>query len=423
VRALGGDGTPSLRLRVPAEARQNARRLLEGHAVGPTDLVVALNPGSVYGGAKRWPPERFAAVADGLAERRGARILLIGSPQERPILDEVGARMRHPAINLGGRTDLGTLVGLLARTHLLLANDTGAMHVAAAVETPVLAIFGPTDAQATGPLGPHSRIVRKPVPCSPCLLRECPIDHRCMTRVTVEQVLHAAVELLKNSHGSRLGIDHPGPHARLSRAMPRTGEVPPRGLGAPAAFLDRDGTIIEDLGYLGDPAGIRFIPGAVEALQRLQASGYRLILVTNQAGVARGLITEEDVRRVNGRLAALLTEAGVRLDGIYYCPHHPEQGPPEYRRECECRKPKPGMIHQAIRDSDLDPARSVVIGDHVTDAALAQAFPGMRAIMLRTGHGQEQWEKIQAGTLPPPEHVADDLRAAVEWFLARTEQR
>jgi heptosyltransferase-2 len=439
VRALGGDGTPSLRLRVPAEARQNARRLLEGHAVGPTDLVVALNPGSVYGGAKRWSPERFAAVADGLAERRGARILLIGSPQERPILDEVGARMRHPAINLGGRTDLGTLVGLLARIHLLLTNDTGAMHVAAAVDTPVLAIFGPTDAQATGPLGAHSRIVREPVPCSPCLLRECPIDHRCMTRVTEDRVLQAALELLEAPLGSRPGIGHPGPIPTglsiCDRPLPNGkignpkssiengNRVPPRGLDAPAAFLDRDGTIIEDLGYLGDPAGIRFIPGAVEALQRLQASGYRLILVTNQAGVARGLITEEDVRRVNGRLAALLTEAGVRLDGMYYCPHHPEHGPPEYRRECECRKPKPGMIHQAIRDSDLDPARSVVIGDHVTDAALAQAFPGMRAIMLRTGHGQEQWEKIQAGTLPPPEHVADDLRAAVEWFLARTEQR
>lgn len=400
VRALGGDGTRSLRLRVPAAARQNAQRLLEAHAVGPTDRVVALNPGSVYGGAKRWPPERFAVVADGLAERRGTRILLIGSPQERPILDEVGGRMRHPAINLGGHTDLGTLVGLLARTHLLLTNDTGAMHVAAAVGTPVLAIFGPTDPQATEPLGPHSRIVREPVPCSPCLLRECPIDHRCMTRVTADHVRQEALALLDSTRGAWIS-----------------------GRGSPAAFLDRDGTIIDDLGYLGDPAGIRFIPGAVEALQRLQRSGYRLILVTNQAGVARGLITEADVRRVNDRLAALLTEAGVRLDGIYYCPHHPEHGPPEYRRECACRKPKPGMIHQAIRDSDLDPARSVVIGDHVTDAALAQAFPGMRAIMVRTGHGQEQWEEIQAGTLPPPEHVADDLRAAVDWFLARVEQR
>jgi heptosyltransferase-2 len=297
------------------------------------------------------------------------------------------------------------------------------MHVATAVGTPVLAIFGPTDAQATGPLGPHSRIVREPVPCSPCLLRECPIDHRCMTHVTVDHVLQEAMALLDSARGSRPGIDHPGPHPRLSRALPGTGAVPPRGPGSPAAFLDRDGTIIEDLGYLGDPAGIRFIPGAVEALRRLQRSGYRLILVTNQAGVARGLITEADVRKVNDRLMALLTEAGVRLDGIYYCPHHPEHGPPEYRRECACRKPKPGMIHQAIRDCDLDPARSVVIGDHVTDAGLALAFPGMRAILVRTGHGQEQWEKIQAGTLPSPEHVADDLGAAVEWFLARAERR
>lgn len=189
--------------------------------------------------------------------------------------------------------------------------------------------------------------------------------------------------------------------------------------GSPAAFLDRDGTIIEDLGYLGDPAGIRFIPGAVGALRALQHAGFRLVLVTNQAGVARGLISEADVRRVNGRLTALLAEAGIPLDGIYYCPHHPEYGPPEYRRDCDCRKPRPGMIWQAVRDLGLDPARSVVIGDHVSDARLAQAFPGMRGILLRTGHGAEEWQKIQQGELARPEHVADDLRAAVEWFLAR----
>jgi len=403
VRALGGNGAPSLRLRVTAGARHSAQKLLENHAIGPTELAVALNPGSVYGGAKRWPVERFAAVADGLAERCGARILLIGSLQERSMLDEVGARMRHPAINLGGCTDLGALVGVLERARLLLTNDTGAMHVAAAVGTPVLAIFGPTDPQATGPLGPYSRIVRDPVPCSPCLLRECPIDHRCMTRVTVDHVLREALALLETPSPSRLPPD-------ASR-------------GNAAAFLDRDGTIIEDLGYLGDPAGIRFIPGAIEALQALQRAGYRLILVTNQAGVARGLITEADVRRVNDRLAALLAEGGVRLHEIYYCPHHPEHGPPEYRRDCDCRKPKPGMIHQAVRDLDLDPARSVVIGDHVTDAVLAQTFPGMRAILVCTGHGAEQWQKIQAGVLARPEHVAKDLGAAVEWFLARAERQ
>jgi len=408
VRMLGGNGMPSLRLRVTPEAREAAGGLLTELSVGPGDVCVALTPGAVYGGAKRWPMERFAAVADGLVERCGARILLIGSVQERSRLDEVGARMRHPAVNLGGRTNLQALTGILERARLLVTNDTGAMHVAAAVGTPVLAVFGPTDPQATGPLAAHSRILREPVPCSPCLLRECPIDHRCMTRITVDQVLEAAVELLKNAHGSR-----------LSAAPPSGSPVP----GSPAAFLDRDGTIIEDLGYLGDPDGIRFIPGAIEALQALQRAGYRLVLVTNQAGVARGLITEADVRRVNARLAARLAEAGVPLHGIYCCPHHPEHGPPEYRRDCGCRKPKPGMIHQAVRDLDLDPARSVVIGDHVTDAALAQAFPGMRAILVRTGHGAEQWEKIQAGALPRPEHVAEDLQAAVRWFLARAEER
>lgn len=403
IRVLGGDRSPSPRLRVTREAREAAGGLLSDLGVGSGDLCVALNPGAVYGGAKRWSPEGFAAVADGVAERCGARILLVGSAQERPILDGVAARMRHPAINLGGRTDLQTLVGLLERTRLLLTNDTGAMHVAAAVGTPVLALFGPTDPRATGPLASAGRIVQEPVPCSPCLLRECPIDHRCMTRVTVDRVLREALALLETCSSSHLAPD-------ASR-------------GQAAAFLDRDGTIIEDLGYLGDPDGIRFIPGAIEALRALQRAGYRLVLVTNQAGVARGLITEADVRRVNARLAARLAEADVPLHGIYYCPHHPEHGPPEYRRDCGCRKPRPGMIHQAMRDLHLDPARSVVIGDHGTDAALAQEFPGMRAILVRTGHGAEEWEKIQAGGSVRPEHVAADLRAAVAWFLARVEQR
>lgn len=397
--ALGGDGRPPLRLPVTAEARRRAGQLLRAHGIAGTEPLVALNPGSAYGGAKRWPADRFAAVADGLVASRGARILLIGSGGEREVLDQVAAHMRQPAVHLGGRTDLAGLVGVLERARLLLSNDTGAMHVAAALGTPVLAIFGPTAPAATGPLGRWARIVRQPVACSPCLLRECPIDHRCMTGVMVDQVLKSALELLDAAPASRFT---PG----VSR-------------GTPAAFLDRDGTIIEDPGYLRDPGQIQFIPGALEALRALQAAGYRLVLVTNQAGVARGLLTEEDVRKVNERLAALLAEAGIRLAGIYYCPHHPEYGPPEYRRDCDCRKPKPGMIHRAVRDLGLDPSQSVIIGDHVTDADLARSFPGMVGIMLRTGHGAEQWQKIQAGELKRPACVMDDLKAAVDWFLAQ----
>ncbi len=398
VRGLGADGTtPTLRLPVTEEAHRRGSELLLQHGILATRPLVALNPGSVYGSAKRWPADRFATMADALMESRGATIILVGSEGERPLLDEVAAHMRRSAVNLGGRTDLLTLLGVLARVHLLVSNDTGAMHVAAAVGTPVLAIFGPTDELATGPLGRSACLVREPVPCSPCLLRECPIDHRCMTGVTVAQVLREAGVLLDATHAPHLT-----PHA--SR-------------GVAAAFLDRDGTIIEDPGYLSDPEKIQFIPGAIDALRALQQAGYRLVLVTNQAGVARGLLTETDVQRVNERLMRLLAEAGVHLDGIYYCPHHPDYGPPEYRRECDCRKPKPGMIHRAIRDLGLNPSRSVVIGDHVTDAALAQAFPGMVGIMLRTGHGAEQWQKIQDGTLAKPEHVAGDLTAAAEWFL------
>jgi len=189
-----------------------------------------------------------------------------------------------------------------------------------------------------------------------------------------------------------------------------------------AAFLDRDGTIIEDLGYLGDPEQIRFIPGALDALCTLRDAGFRLVLVTNQAGVARGLITEADVRQVNGRLEALLRDADIRLDGMYYCPHHPGHGSAEYRMDCDCRKPKPGMVQRAVRDLRLDPSRSVIIGDHVSDVALAQSFPGMRSILLLTGHGRDQVSKIERGEAPRPDHVAADLSAAVRWRLSHAER-
>jgi heptosyltransferase-2 len=395
VRALGAEGRANLHLPVSAVAGERALALLTSSGIDGTAPLVAVGPGSIYGGAKRWPAERFAAVADALAERHGARILLVGSAREGAILAQVASRMRQPVHNLGGRTDLVTLAGVLARTCLLLCNDSGAMHLGAAVGVPVVAVFGPTDADATAPLGGGHRIVREPVPCSPCLLRECPIDHRCMRGLSVERVLQEARHVLA------------------------AGERPEgQGAGRPAAFLDRDGTIIEELGYLGDPDQIRLIPGAIEALQALQRAGYRLVLITNQAGVARGLITEADVHRVNERLRTLLTEAGVRLDGIYYCPHHPEYGPPEYRQDCGCRKPKPGMVERAVRELGLDPARSVVIGDHSSDAALARSFRGMQGVLLLTGHGAEQWQKIQAGTLPAPDQAAADLAAAVQWVLA-----
>jgi heptosyltransferase II len=161
------------------------------------DSWVAINPGATYGSAKRWYPERFAAVADQLAEEFSARILLVGSPNELTIAREVAAKMRANPLNLAGKTSVRQLMALLSQCHLLVTNDSGPMHVAAAFGVPIVAIFGSTDHTTTSPLAPSCRIVRKPTDCAPCLKTECPTDHRCMTAVSVVDVLAATRSLLR----------------------------------------------------------------------------------------------------------------------------------------------------------------------------------------------------------------------------------
>jgi D-glycero-D-manno-heptose 1,7-bisphosphate phosphatase len=184
----------------------------------------------------------------------------------------------------------------------------------------------------------------------------------------------------------------------------------------PAILLDRDGTINRETGYLGDPEELELLPGAAEGLRRLREAGYRLVVLTNQAGVARGYYDEAAVAVVHERLREMLRVQGVELDGIYYCPHHPN-GTGAYRRVCPNRKPGVGMYEQAARDLDLDLARCAAIGDKVTDLLPGIAL-GCRTVFVRTGHGQAQ---LDAGDLEgvPIDHVADDLLAAAEWILSR----
>jgi len=158
-----------------------------------------INPGAAYGSAKRWIPERFAAVADALAERYGLAILLSGGPGETEIGADIAKAMRTEPLNMIGRTSVRQMMALLAGSRLMVTNDSGPMHIAAAFGVPLVAIFGPTDHTTTSPWGTPSRIVRQQVECSPCLLRQCPIDHRCMERVTADQVLAAVAELLGES--------------------------------------------------------------------------------------------------------------------------------------------------------------------------------------------------------------------------------
>jgi heptosyltransferase II len=156
---------------------------------------IAVSPGAAYGTAKRWLPGRFALAADLLARERDAGVAIVGTAGERPLGEWIAGRIGSPVRVLCGETTLPELVGVLAQAELLLTNDSGTMHVAAALGRPVVAIFGPTDWRETAPVGPRASLVREDVHCTPCLLRECPIDHRCMERVSVARVVAAAREI------------------------------------------------------------------------------------------------------------------------------------------------------------------------------------------------------------------------------------
>lgn len=162
--------------------------------------VVGISPGAAYGGAKRWLPERFAEAAVEIAREHDASIAIFGSAEEGDVAITVEQHLRAhgiPSRNFAGQTSLADFIELAAACDLFLTNDSGPMHIASTLGVPTVAVFGATDEQATGPTGTHSRIVREPVECSPCLLRECPIDHRCMTRVDAHRVAQTALNLLE----------------------------------------------------------------------------------------------------------------------------------------------------------------------------------------------------------------------------------
>lgn len=158
--------------------------------------MVGVSPGAAYGTAKRWLPERFAEAAARAAFEYGAEVVLFGSAAERDLCESIARQIEGvPVRNMAGRTTLREFIGMAAQCRLFLTNDSGAMHVASALGVPTVAVFGATDHATTGPTGANARVVRREVECSPCLLRECPIDHRCMTRVTVDEVLESARSL------------------------------------------------------------------------------------------------------------------------------------------------------------------------------------------------------------------------------------
>jgi heptosyltransferase-2 len=189
-------------IRLDGIEKARAEGLTRLAALGISGPVFGLSPGAAYGNAKRWLPERFAEAAVTIANTCGALPLLFGSSPERPLCESVAQNIRSAGVdarNFAGETTLTEFISLAAACRLFLTNDSGSMHIASALSVPTVAVFGSTDHVTTGPSGPLARIVREGVDCSPCLLRECPIDHRCMTRVTTARVVETALQLWEES--------------------------------------------------------------------------------------------------------------------------------------------------------------------------------------------------------------------------------
>jgi len=179
-------------------------------------------------------------------------------------------------------------------------------------------------------------------------------------------------------------------------------------------FLDRDGTMIRDKHYLSDPEKIEFYDGVLSSLRRLRQSGYQLVLVTNQSGVARGLMTENDVQAVHDRLEQYLADEEIDLLDIYYAPYHPEADDPRYLEGKEFRKPRPGMLKQAGRDHGIDFSASYMIGDKLSDIQAGNRS-GCKSILVKTGKGEET---VQSEETVPANHIAADFPGAVDWILS-----
>jgi heptosyltransferase-2 len=401
----------------PDEERVMAERLAQ-RGITADDVVIGINPGSTYGGAKRWVPDRFAESTERLCRTlndsgRRPAVVVIGAKGEEPLGRFIASRLTARAAVLSGATSIRELMAVIKRCAVLVTNDTGPMHIASAVGVPVVAIFGPTDWRTTSPYGEEHALLRHPVDCAPCLLRECPIDHRCMMGVSVDQVYDAALKQLARyeARGKRREVHPESPSPVHSpHATGPTPSVVRAPLDGYTVFLDRDGTLNEDPGFLTSAADLRLLPGVTTALARLKAAGARLVVITNQSGVGRGFLTLKDLEAIHARLEGLLEQADAPLDAIYFCPHHPDDG-------CRCRKPATGMVDRAVSELQVDLRKAYLIGDHASDIQFAKTV-GVKAILVTSGNVDQQAVEMLRAAGAMPDKVAPSMAEAVEWIFS-----
>jgi histidinol-phosphate phosphatase family protein len=352
--------------------------------------VVAIAPGASFP-TKQWPASRFESLALEIFYNLKADIIMILSEKDRGM---VGLKEKIPPEHLkiflnAGLTELAYT---LAEANLLVCNDSGLGHLGSAVGTPVIAFFGPTHPTlGFSPRGLRDTILQVDEFCRPCSLhgrRPCFREEQfCFTRIEIETAFNKVEEMI-SSHSK----------------------------GVPALFIDRDGTLIKEKDFISNPDDVEPEEGAIEAIKMARAIGYKIIVISNQSGVARGLFSEAVVMEINRRIIKIFGERGAGIDDILYCPHHPDGVIPEYAVECSCRKPAPGMIETAALKHNINPFRSYVIGDKLTDSNLAYVV-GARGILVRSGYGKEEESILSKQNSMPPESVVDNLLEAVRYVM------
>jgi len=386
VRSMGIEAKETLPfIYLSDDEREQARKLLamsagtpRTHNITGSRLLVGINPGATYGSAKRWLPERFAELILRIINELNGDIIIFGSSSETKIVDEIislvephveSSQQHSNILNMAGKTGLRELAALIAECDAFITNDSGPMHMACALFVPVVAMFGSTDRTATSPFGEGHQIISKNLPCSPCMERECPEGTmKCMSDIAAEDVFTALKKVLPTER---------------------------------AVFLDRDGTIIEDMNYLNTFDKLVIFPNVKENLQKLKDTGFILVGVTNQSGIARGIIDEAFVIELNSYL-----QKEMGIDDFYYCPHHPDE-------HCPCRKPEPMMPLLAKLRHRINLKTSYVIGDKELDVQLAKKT-GAKGILLSSETPNEN---------SCASYIAKDLSDAVDWISQRESKR
>ena len=322
-----------------------------------TKQTVLIAPGAAHP-TKKYPIDKFIEVGEKLKDQYN--IVWAVTEEDAGNIASANKLVNYP---------IQKLASFIKKTDLSVTNDSGIAHLSSAVGTPNIALFGPTHpALGFSPRGINDIVIEVDEYCRPCSRhgkKKCKRDQQyCFTKIEPQQIVDNATQLLSQKNRS-----------------------------SKAAFIDRDGTIIVDKHFLSDPNEIEFISGSVDALKKIKNLGYKLIIISNQSGVARGYFDVNTVEKINSKLLEMLLVQGVEIDGLYYCPHYPNGNNREYSFLCDCRKPSPGMIESAAKDLNLDIKNSIVIGDKADDFFLGKVV-GADSYLVLTGHGQKHKDKI-----------------------------